>query len=70
MAKLHNIVNIICAPLAQLDRASGFGPEGRGFESLRAYHGSVAQLAEQLPLKQLVVGSSPTGPTNNVPRFL
>ena len=26
-----------CAPLAQLDRASGYGPEGRGFESLRAY---------------------------------
>ena len=25
------------APLAQLDRASGYGPEGRGFESLRAY---------------------------------
>jgi hypothetical protein len=24
------------APLAQLDRASGFEPEGRGFESLRA----------------------------------
>ena len=31
-----------CAPLAQLDRASGYGPEGRGFESLRAYqsHGN------------------------------
>ena len=25
------------APVAQLDRASGFGPEGWGFESLRAY---------------------------------
>ena len=25
------------APLAQLDRASGYGPEGRGFESLTAY---------------------------------
>ena len=24
------------APLAQLDRAFGYGPEGRGFESLRA----------------------------------
>ena len=24
------------APLAQLDRASGYGPEGRGFESLGA----------------------------------
>ena len=26
------------APLAQLDRASGYGPEGRGFESLMACH--------------------------------
>ena len=26
------------APVAQLDRASGYGPEGLGFESLRAYH--------------------------------
>ncbi len=26
------------APVAQLDRASGFEPEGRGFESLRARH--------------------------------
>ena len=26
------------APLAQLDRASGYGPEGREFESLTAYH--------------------------------
>ena len=27
-----------CAPVAQLDRASGYEPEGRGFESLRAHH--------------------------------
>src|ERR1035441_6908012 len=27
-----------CAPLAQLDRASGYEPEGREFESLRAHH--------------------------------
>ena len=26
------------APVAQLDRASGFEPEGREFESLRARH--------------------------------
>ena len=26
------------APVAQLDRASDFGSEGRGFESSRAYH--------------------------------
>src|SRR5579862_4003326 len=28
----------LCAPVAQLDRASGFEPEGREFESLRARH--------------------------------
>jgi hypothetical protein len=34
------IVMIKCghAPVAQLDRASGFEPEGREFESLRARH--------------------------------
>jgi hypothetical protein len=26
------------APVAQLDRALGCGPKGRGFKSLRAYH--------------------------------
>ena len=29
---------IKCASLAQLDRAFGYEPEGRGFESRRAYH--------------------------------
>ena len=28
----------LLAPVAQLDRASGFEPEGREFESLRARH--------------------------------
>jgi hypothetical protein len=28
----------LCAPVAQWIRASGYGPEGRGFESLRACH--------------------------------
>src|ERR1039458_365260 len=27
-----------CAPVAQLDRAAGFEPVGREFESLRAHH--------------------------------
>src|SRR4051794_25465577 len=27
-----------CAPVAQLDRASGYEPEGRMFESCRAHH--------------------------------
>jgi hypothetical protein len=30
--------NLKPAPLAQLDRASGYEPEGREFESLRAHH--------------------------------
>ena len=30
--------NIISAPVAQLDRASGYEPEGREFDSLRARH--------------------------------
>ena len=29
------------APVAQLDRAPGFEPVGRGFKSLRAHHRSV-----------------------------
>ncbi len=28
----------LCAPVAQLDRAPGFEPVGRGFKSLRAHH--------------------------------
>ncbi len=27
---------LAAAPVAQLDRASGYGPEGRGFDSLQA----------------------------------
>jgi hypothetical protein len=30
--------NGVRAPVAQLDRASGYEPEGRVFESLRAHH--------------------------------
>jgi hypothetical protein len=59
------------APVAQLDRAPGFEPVGRRFESCRARHtpensesGRVAQLAEQLTLNQLVEGSTPSTPTN------
>jgi hypothetical protein len=32
------------APLAQLDRASGYEPEGREFESLRAHHLTLSKL--------------------------
>ncbi len=34
---------LYCAPLAQLDRASGYEPEGREFESLRARHSQRVQ---------------------------
>ena len=33
-----SIINDRYAPLAQLDRASGYGPEGQGIESLTACH--------------------------------
>ena len=33
----HGLFYIHYAPLAQLDRASGYGPEGQEFESLRVY---------------------------------
>ena len=56
--------------LAQLDRAFGYGPKGRGFEShpgrfrkefnLIVIFGILAQLGEHLPYKQRVTGSSPT----------
>src|SRR5260370_4123485 len=36
------------APLAQLDRASGYEPEGREFESLRAHHTNKSRLSISL----------------------
>ena len=48
-----------CAPVAQLDRASDYGSEGRGFESFCARFADVAQLAEQQTCNQQVIGSSP-----------
>jgi hypothetical protein len=38
-----------CAPLAQLDRASGYEPEGREFESLGAHHKSPLSLEAAPP---------------------
>ena len=40
---------IVFAPVAQLDRAPGYEPGGREFESLRAHHNSFARLALLLP---------------------
>jgi hypothetical protein len=34
----HCVVNFSFAPVAQLDRAPGYEPGGREFESLRAHH--------------------------------
>ena len=44
IARLLNdkIVRTRCAPVAQLDRASAFEAEGRGFEPLQARHISSA----------------------------
>ena len=51
------------APIAQLDRVSGYEPEGRGFESLLACQKlmmvGLAQLAEHRIVVPGVVGSSP-----------
>ena len=41
---------LVCAaPLAQLDRASGYEPEGREFESLRARHFFIRFLVKAFP---------------------
>jgi SAM-dependent methyltransferase len=51
------------------DRALGFEPRGCRFDSYRTHekrrdaHGSLAQLVEQLPLKETVAGSIPARPT-------
>ena len=53
------------ALVAQLDRASDYESEGRGFESLRAHqkkekrHAVVAQLVERILGKDKVTGSIP-----------
>ena len=50
-------------PVAQLDRASGYGPEGWGFDSLRVHHlilcGGVAQLVERRTENPCVAGPIP-----------
>src|SRR5438270_12407874 len=49
------IVKFICGPVAQLDRANGYEPLGREFESLRAHHtppGNPLVRSESNPLSQ------------------
>ncbi len=43
------------APLAQLDRASGYEPEGREFESLRAHHFSSTEFKQLATFRLLLV---------------
>ena len=50
------------APLAQLDRASGYGPEGRGFESLTAYHPGTVVLQRFRGFLMPVCGARVTAP--------
>src|SRR5215470_11772926 len=39
---LRRLHSTQCAPVAQLDRATGYEPVGRVFESLRAHHSSIS----------------------------
>ena len=48
-----------------MDRASVFGTEGWGFESLQARPRAVSSAVEHLPLKQGVTGSNPVRLTKN-----
>ena len=55
--------NEASVPVAQLDRASGYGPEGWGFELLQVHHyisrGGVAQLVERRTENPCVAGPIP-----------
>ena len=50
------IYYIICAPVAQWIRASVFGTESRGFESLRVYHFLFKKIKAGLNPTFMVVG--------------
>ena len=47
----------LAAPIAQLDRASGYGPEGWGFESLSARHSLLRPTARGALLKSTRCGA-------------
>ena len=51
------------APLAQLNRASGYGPEGRGFESLTAYQSGMQAMMQVacVPLRFFTETLIPSG---------
>src|SRR5579871_4208143 len=50
-----------CAPVAQVDRAAGFEPVGREFESLRA--------RQKVPQRQAVGIPKPFSPDSNFARY-
>src|SRR5437667_782459 len=61
------------APVAQLDRAAGFEPVGRGFKSLRARQPSLADISGELRLAShperaipTATARLPTGPALSV----
>ena len=58
---LYRSKKYVC--VAQLDRALGYGPRCRGFESLGARHGVWLSLVERVIWDHEVVGSSPATPT-------
>ena len=53
------------APLAQLDRASGYEPEGREFESLRAHH-----ISRSCSLSTFSAVAPPDGCIQDIPQTL
>ena len=52
-AETSIVISRCSAPLAQLDRASVYGTEGQGFESLRARSQISHQPADPKPLRSL-----------------
>ena len=54
---------LAAAPVAQLDRASGYGPEGRGFESLQARDDEAiegfVEVIDSGPTSRLVTNTNP-----------
>ena len=51
-----------CAPVAQLDRATGYEPVGRVFESLRAHHSPLKYpYSYQLTIDSSVVANKAGG---------
>src|SRR5471030_1584876 len=63
---LSRVVDFKHAPVAQLDRASGYEPEGRLFESARAHH----KINNLLPLRPLLQKRPPLQFIERLPKLL